>query len=90
MNNNYSELLNGEDKCEGCRPKEYIDVYKKMVETATRHFIRSIREFGKHWSWQWSVEEGFLRKSNRTEEVMGISRTATKVWTLLFMKKTVI
>lgn len=62
-----------------------------MVESATRQLIESVRKFVKFWFWDEVTEQDDEPSSEEEiDTMMGISRSATNVWTLLSTKRTFI
>lgn len=85
---NCEMLFSGEGKHGRHLKKEYGDTYARMVNTATRQFIGNFRKFVKRSSsHDVTVENDGLSSGERSDTVMGTSRSATNVWTLPSTKK---
>lgn len=72
----------------GHRQKEYADVCRVMVEAITSHIFGNARQSLKHFVCDELEVKGYvLSTSRRRETVQERSKTATRVWVLLSVKK---
>lgn len=66
--------------------KEYANIYGRLVNTSKTQMIGNITEFVIKRIWdEVTVQKEGLSSGERSEKVMELSKTTTKVWTVRFV-----